>query len=205
VAGAAGREESARGSRLDDRVLATLEGTGGRVAFGGLKRLLGAHSESLSRSLRRLERDHRVERVDGGYRRVGSDGAGTPPGPLRGRTIVEVDLAPGLSPAAVEARLSGHWFGELRWVGASDAGSERLLVWARRDAETTVVLGIGASTLRVMEGGRGRRSATRGSEAAAFELLHHAVAALRSSSADRGLSGAVLMARPSTPELRAAG
>ena len=163
---------------LDERVLAALEGSQGRLAFSGLRRVLGAHPESLTRALHRLARDGRVERVDGGYRSL----APAPPG-LRGwsedlRRIARVDLPPGTSPASVAGRLAGRWFGGLRWVGAFERRGERLLAWAQRDGSSPVLLGVGPSGLHVYAGDG--RPGVGGSPEAGYELLVHAVDLLRS-------------------------
>lgn len=177
------RDPSAAGelARLDDRVLETLEGSRGRVAFSGLRRVLRAHPESLSRALHRLEREGLVERVDGGYRSLVA--APLPPdgSPGERRAIARVELPPGATPAAVAARLTGRWFGELRWVGAFDRQRERLLVWARRDGTGTVLLGVTPEALRVYvrEGAAGGDPAE--AEDAAYELLYHAAEAIRPS------------------------
>jgi hypothetical protein len=54
--------------RLDERVRGLLAEFPGSVAFQGLRRTLGVHPESLTRALRRLERDGEIERTDEGYR-----------------------------------------------------------------------------------------------------------------------------------------
>ncbi|MGB6500726.1 MAG: hypothetical protein WBG19_04925 [Thermoplasmata archaeon] len=166
-------------ARLDDRVLETLEGSSGRVAFSGLRRVLRAHPESLSRALHRLEREGLVERVDGGYRSLV-----TGPPPARDvaadrREIARIDLPPGATPSTIATRLTGRWFGSLRWVGAFERSGERLLIWARRDGAATVVLGIGPAALRVFvrEGEAGGDPAD--AEDAAYELLYHAAEAIR--------------------------
>lgn len=165
--------------RLDDRVLATLEGSRGRVAFSGLRRVLRAHPESLSRALHRLEREGLVERVDGGYRSLVP-----PPRPLADgfadrRPIAEVALPPGTTPDSVAGRLGGRWFGDLRWVGEFAHRPERLLVWARRDGTGTVLLGVGPRTLRVYLRGSGSGDDPPEAEDAAYELLYHAAQAIR--------------------------
>lgn len=166
--------------RLDDRVLHALEGLPGRVAFSGLRRVLGAHPESLARALRRLEREGLVQRVDGGYR-VLSDG-------LRSieeltaelHPIAQVDLPIGISPESLLGRLAGRWFGALRWVGVVERSDGRLLAWARRDGTGHVLLGVDRGTLRVFVAGSGSRDDSSDTEEAAYELLVHAVEALRS-------------------------
>jgi hypothetical protein len=175
------REDPSPGAlpRLDDRVLETLEESRGRVAFSGLRRVLRAHPESLSRALHRLEREGLVERVDGGYRSLAPAPSAPPNGSGDRRAIARVELPPGATPAAVAARLEGRWFGQLRWVGAFESGGERLLVWGRRDGSGTVLLGVEASALRVYvrEGESGGDPGE--AEDAAYELLYHAVQAIR--------------------------
>jgi hypothetical protein len=164
--------------RLDDRVLTTLKGLPGRVAFSGLKRVLHAHPESLARALRRLEREGLVERVDGGYRAL-SGPTGTSTSLTRElRPIAEVDLPLYTPPEALLARLAGRWFGSLRWVGVVNRPDERFLAWARREGSDYVLLGLYRGKLRVYVPAD---PATDSGEAddSAYELLVHAVDALR--------------------------
>jgi hypothetical protein len=165
-------------SRLDDRVLSALQGLPGRVAFSGLKRVLHAHPESLARALRRLEREGRVERVDGGYRAL--SGPERPTGDLTRelRPIAEVDLPATASPADLLGRLTGRWFGSLRWVGVVDRPDERFLAWARRDGSEYVLLGVHRGKLRVYVPSDPAEDLEEADDAA-YELLVHAVGALR--------------------------
>lgn len=193
-----GREtEVAREPRLDDKVLDALEGLPGRIAFSGLRRVLGAHPESLARALRRLEREGLIERVDGGYRRL-SEGPRTSDGLTSAlRPIAQVDLPPGLSAEALAARLTGRWFGSLRWVGVVEQGAERLLAWARRDGTSHVLLGVERSTLRVYVRDPGEGEEGGEAEDAAYELLFHAVEALRPETPSNG--SATWLAAPTDP------
>lgn len=162
-------------TRLDDRIVATLQGLRGRVAFSGLRRVLGVHPESLSRALRRLEREGLVERVDGGYRALGP---GLPPAPATElRPIARVELPLGATAEVIESRLSGRWFGSLRWLGVVERPDGRLLAWAGRDGSGSVLLGIRDGTLRVYL--TDDRPTTADDEDAAYELLGHAVSAIR--------------------------
>lgn len=169
---------------LDERVLSTLQGLQGRIAFSGLRRVLHAHPESLSRSLRRLEREGLVDRSDGGYRAVGEPARGEAHGSLDLRPIASVDLPPGAPPESVLGRLSGRWFGSLRWVGVVDHPSGRLLAWARRDGAGYVLLGIDRGVLRVYVRGESSGDDPNEVEDSAYELLGHAVEALRPSGRD---------------------
>jgi len=169
--------ERARG--LDERVLSTLQRLPGRIAFNGLRRVLNAHPESLSRSLRRLEREGQVDRSAGGYRAIG--GVTTPVQSTRQvlRAIAQVELPAGTRSEMVLGRLAGRWFGSLRWVGVVEGRSGSRLAWARRDGSGHVLLEVHRGVLRVYL--RGDRLQYDGEEAedAAYELLTHAVGALR--------------------------
>jgi len=185
--------------RLDDRVLSALQGLSGRLAFSGLRRVLGTHPESLARSLRRLEREGLVERVDGGYRALG------PPGELRGRpapeprAIAAIDLPPGTTPGELLGRLAGRWFGSLRWVGLLDRPDGRLLAWARREGGRLVLLGIRGSTLSVYASPGRAEDDTADAEDAAYELLVHAVEALRPAAEATPLAPSTLRAFAERP------
>jgi DNA-binding Lrp family transcriptional regulator len=165
---------------LDDRVLTALQGLPGRIAFNGLRRALGAHPESLSRSLRRLEREGLVERVDGGYRALALADGGSARAIPPLRSIARVGLPPGTPPETVLGRLAGRWFGGLRWIGVVDRPDGRLLGWTRRDGTSPVLVAIRDGVLHVLvpeEETEGDDASE--SEDAAYELLVHAVGALR--------------------------
>ena len=167
----------------------TLQGLQGRIAFSGLRRVLRAHPESLSRSLRRLEREGLVERSDGGYRALGDRPKGDARSSADLRPIAHIDLPLGTPPESVLGRLSGRWFGSLRWVGVVDRPSGPLLTWARRDGVGYVLLGIERNVLRVFVRGESSGDDPNEAEDSAYELLVHALDALRPSG--RELVGSV--------------
>jgi hypothetical protein len=167
------------GGRLDDRVIVALQELHGRIAFSGLRRALGAHPEALSRSLRRLEREGLVERSADGYRATLPQ---RPPDPTLSadlHPIARVDLPIGTTRESVLGRLSGRWFGTLRWVGVIDAPRGRLLAWARRDGSGYVLLGVRSGRLEVFVPGEAGPGETGEAEDAAYEVLAHALEALR--------------------------
>ena len=166
---------------LDERILATLQTLHGRIAFSGLRRVLHAHPESLSRSLRRLEREGRVDRSSDGYR-ITEDalGASQPTGPQL-RPIGQVTLPPGTVAESVLGRLAGRWFGSLRWVGVVDGPSGQLLTWAKRDGSAYILLGVRRGSLRVYLRVQGAADDLTEAEDAAYELMVHALDALRPS------------------------
>jgi hypothetical protein len=175
------RLADADAGRLDERVLTALQGLSGRLAFSGLRRYLGTHPESLSRSLRRLRREGLIERTDGGYRALtaGPAVATSPEEDLR--AIARIELPTTASPAEFLGSLAGRWFGSLRWVGVLDRPEGELLAWARRDGGGLVLLGLRASALSVYLPTRRPDEDPAKAEEAAYDLLFHAVEALRAS------------------------
>jgi len=168
------------GGRLDERVLTALQSLSGRVAFSGLRRMLGAHPESLSRSLRRLAREGLVEKLEGGYRalaRAPRVESGTDQGL---RAIARIDLPAGADSRMMLGRLVGRWFGTLRWVGVLERPEGELLAWARREGGSPVLLGFRRGVLSVYAPRLAEAEGLSEVEEAAYELLFHAVEALRS-------------------------
>jgi hypothetical protein len=184
----AGPHDESGSSRLDDRVLVALQELHGRIAFSGLRRVLKAHPESLSRALRRLEREGLVERTDGGYRLLAPEPRVEAPTNDELRPIARVEVPLGMAPEAILGRLSGRWYGNLRWVGVIDRPSGRLLAWARRDGTGYVLLGIHGRTLRVYVPDEIGPEELAEAEDAAYELLGHAVDALRPTASDSGVA-----------------
>ena len=160
---------------LDDRILSTLQGLHGRMAFNGLRRKLGAHPESLARALRRLEREGLVERADGGYRSLATGAPEHPADFTDLRPIARIELPRDLDEATVLARLAGRWFGSLRWVGVVEQPGRRLLSWARRDGYGQVLLGVTRGILRVYVPEAANDDDAGEAEALAYELLVQAV------------------------------
>jgi len=180
--------------RLDDRVLVALEEMNGRMAFSGLRRTLGAHPESLSRALRRLEREGLVERSELGYRSTRHpDLPSSSESELH--AVARIEIPPGIEAEALLARLSGRWFGSLRWMGVVDRPHQKLLAWARRDGTGTVLLGIQRGALRIFTTGDQGLTDAADAEDVAYELLSAVAETLRPVSARQGVT--LLSASPS--------
>jgi hypothetical protein len=197
-----GLDEAPPDPRLDDRVVELLAAHPGRLAFNGLRRTLGAHPESLTRALRRLERDGLVVRDEGGYMlRADQAPPVRPPGPDAEvtRTVASVALPPGLAASDVLGSMAGRWFGRLRWVGVYEHPGDPWLVWSVGTGPGQVLLSVHRGTLRIRIN-RGRDDPLSAElEDAAHDLLVQGLTRVRR--ADRGADpGVVLFARePRSP------
>jgi DNA-binding MarR family transcriptional regulator len=114
---------------------------GQNVSFQGIKRKLGFHQETLSRSLHRLERDGYVERLEHAYR-ASPKGLETL---LQGRVAAKepenygVPVIRALLPQDANIRelidsLSYRWFGNLRWVSSTETENSATLTWITSDS-----------------------------------------------------------------------
>lgn len=105
--------------------------------FEGLKRSLGAHPETLSRILTRLEEQHVVEKTERGYEVT-----------ERGREVVGLRELASVEPRMTLLRtllprvdnpreaissLRGRWFGPLRWLGYSEDERGTNMKWITED------------------------------------------------------------------------
>ena len=163
--------EPAGQGRLDDRVLDALQRMHGRMAFSGLRRSLGAHPESLARALRRLEREGLIEHETTGYRALNAPRVIATSSEASLRSVAQIEMPLGLESEGILARLTGRWFGELRWVGVVERPPDRLLSWARRDGTGRVLLGARGGSLHIYTAsGRGEGDPDD-SDDAAYDLL----------------------------------
>ncbi len=169
----------------------------GIFAFQGVKRKLGLHQETLSRSLRRLERDGFVERLGNSYRLSEkgrsllsselsvlqdfsahgdvqySDSAYSVP-------LLRAVLPPDANLSEVLSALEHKWFGNLRWFGSSrgkDAGSSRL-VWVTEDGKLKITATITSDSILIECFPSTSQNMAEGIRAA-YQLFDHLYKALR--------------------------
>ncbi len=105
--------------------------------FDGLKRRLGAHSETLSRTLDRLESEGIIEKGEQGYRVTlrGRDYANFHPLSISEErlTLLRTLLPYDGNPRDIATSLKGRWFGMLRWLGYSESEDGITLKWVTED------------------------------------------------------------------------
>jgi hypothetical protein len=110
--------------------------------FEGLKRKLGAHSETLSRILTRLEFEKILEKTRDGYRVTdrGREVAGLKQlSASEARVTLVRTLLPHISNAQEAiSNLRGRWFGPLRWLGYSEDDHSTTMKWVTEDGGVQV-------------------------------------------------------------------
>ncbi len=164
------------------------EADSGHISFQGIKRKLGMHQETLSRSLQRLERDGFVvketkeyaisqkgEQIISRRSKIAPDHSEAYSIPIL-RTMLPLDT----DPSSLEASLSHKWFGNLRWFGSSRSEDGSILTWITQDGKMRLNTKISDGYITIE---CEAISATAMSEAvkAAYAIFHQVSEAVRQS------------------------
>ncbi len=153
-----------------------------RVAFQGLRRRLDIHQQSLTRALRRLERDGFLTRHDDGYAltEVGfaalADGRAAVDTPHAGPSdilpLVHAILPPDVDADHVADRLAGRWYRGLRWYGQSGGPGETVLTWLTEPGDREVRVRIAGGAVAIdLELGDGNAGTSYGAAQALLGAL----------------------------------
>jgi len=144
-------------SDLDDRereVLRFLSNNeNGYYSFQGLRRRLGFHQETLTRTLRRLEEARVIERSADGYKLKGSAHAYSftvPTGETLQKPIIDAYLPAQIDVTILFQKLRGRWFSNFRWLGYSHDGNRLSMSWISEDGRTELQARIGHGKIAVM-------------------------------------------------------
>jgi DNA-binding HxlR family transcriptional regulator len=115
------------------------------LSFQGIKRKLGLHQETLSRSLHRLQRDGFIERLEHAYRispkgvlTIGDEKKISPLSKLDSVdpysvSLLRAKLPPDVNTTDLVNSLSYKWFGNLRWLGSTLAPESATMNWITDD------------------------------------------------------------------------
>ena len=168
------------------------------LSFQGIRRKLGLHQETLSRSLHRLQRDGYLERLEHAYR-ISPKGLSTisrenaeekkktefaepySVSLLRARLPEDVSIS-----ELVEA-LSFRWFGNLRWLGSTLSPDSAVLSWITSDTGLKMSVRIKDESLTIESAPVSGSSMAEASRAA-FELFDHISKAMKAPNRQAGLS-----------------
>jgi len=105
-------------------------------SFQGLKRRLGFHQETLTRTLKRLEDARVIERSPEGYRlrdRGSTFSFSIPANQSYTKPIIDAYLPAEVDVTVLFQRLRGHWFSNFRWLGYSQDGNQLSMNWISED------------------------------------------------------------------------
>jgi DNA-binding transcriptional ArsR family regulator len=144
-------------------------------SFQGLRRRLGLHQETLTRTLKRLEDANAIERSSDGYTlRKPSNSFGftvrtNPPNP---KPIVEAYLPAQVDVTVLFQRLRGRWFGNFRWLGYSHDGNLLSMSWISDDGRMELQAKINSDKIRIGAETHGNYNESE-QMAAAYQLFDH--------------------------------
>jgi DNA-binding Lrp family transcriptional regulator len=154
----------------------------GKVSFQGIRRKLGLHQETLSRSLRRLEGEGLIEKIDHDYTLsergaslvAGNTSAQLPAiyGEVYAIPIMRTIVPPDASIPAIERSLSHRWFGNLRWYGSSTTEDSTILRWITEDGKIKLLARISEGYLSI-ESEATTKGAMEQAVSAAYEIFDH--------------------------------
>lgn len=138
----------------DAEVMRTIGEEGLSVfTFDGLRRILGSHPETLSRSLERLEEWGMVVRSPDGYAVTdkAKEVLALTPTFEGGRRvpILHTFLPIGTRPSVVVTALKGRWFDRMRWVGMAESEEGFVMKWVTDDGSAVIDARLGSGLLDV--------------------------------------------------------
>jgi DNA-binding Lrp family transcriptional regulator len=121
----------------DSKILSLLnQETGTYYSFKGLMRKLNLHQQSLTRALGRLEQLGLVKRSEHGYKLNDIDkkrGSDVCRKPSAYRHLLQASIPPGIEAKEIVRKLSGRWFGRIRWIGLIESETSYMLQWINED------------------------------------------------------------------------
>jgi hypothetical protein len=146
-----------------------------RYSFQGLRRRLGIHQETLTRTLKRLEEAHAIEHSSDGYSLRGSGNTFSftvPTGQPNPKPIIEAYLPSQVDVTVLFQKLRGKWFSTFRWLGYSADGSVLSMSWISEDGRTQIQARISSGKIMIGAGTYGNYNQSE-HVAAAYQLFDH--------------------------------
>jgi hypothetical protein len=138
----------------DAEIVRTIEEEGLSIfTFDGLRRITGAHPETLSRSLERLEDDGFLVRSPEGYsvtdKARGSFAFRQVFGGAKRVPILHTFLPYETSKETIVSALKGRWFDTVRWVGMAEGEEGLTMKWVTDDGTTMIDVKFSAGVLDI--------------------------------------------------------
>jgi DNA-binding transcriptional ArsR family regulator len=107
-------------------------------SFQGLRRGLGLHQETLTRTLKRLEEAHAIERAPQGYKLRNADGGFSftvNTNQTNLKPLVDAYLPAQIDVTILFQKLKGRWFSNFRWLAYSHDGRQLSMSWISEDGQ----------------------------------------------------------------------
>jgi DNA-binding Lrp family transcriptional regulator len=144
-------------------------------SFQGLRRRLGFHQETLTRTLKRLEEAHAIERSPQGYK-VRANGASysfnVRTNQPESKPIIDAYLPSQVDVTVLFQKLRGRWFSNFRWLGYSRDGEQLSMSWISEDGQMQLQARIGAGKI-IIAADPLVGNTESGQIAAAYQLFDH--------------------------------
>lgn len=165
---------------LDDREREVLKflstEQNGYFSFQGLRRRLGFHQETLTRTLRRLEEADAIERSPEGYKLKSIGGVGysfnVRTSQSLSKPIIDAHLPAQVDVTILFQRLRGRWFSDFRWLGYSHDGDQLSMSWISEDGQIQLQARIGRGKIIIAADSANSNDDPR-QTAAAYQLFDH--------------------------------
>jgi predicted transcriptional regulator len=164
---------------LDDREIEVLKllssEQNAHFSFQGLRRRLGFHQETLTRTLKRLEDARAIERSPDGYtlKNPGSNFSFTVrTSAANSKPIVEAYLPAQVDVTVLFQRLRGRWFSNFRWLGYSHDGNLLSMSWISEDGRMELQAKINSDKITIGADTHGDYNQSE-QMAAAYQLFDH--------------------------------
>ena len=130
-------------SPRDAQVVHAIEDEGLSIfTFDGLRRIIGAHPETLSRSLERLEEEGIVTKSPDGYSVTDKARESFTLRPAFSGTrrvpILHTFFPYGASASVIVSALKGRWFDTIRWVGMANSEEGVVMKWVTEDGSAVI-------------------------------------------------------------------
>ncbi len=159
------------------------------TSFQGIRRKLGLHQETLSRALKKLERDGFVQRIWNEYV-LSEKGKSVISRTQRDHfpqaeesypiPILRTILPPEANVELLERSLAHRWFGHLRWYGSTRSEDCSIFTWVTEDGRVSVSATMSNGYLSV-EGRVISSESMTVAVKAAYEIFDHVSKGLRDS------------------------
>ena len=144
-------------------------------SFQGLRRRLGFHQETLTRTLKRLEEAHAIERTPEGYKLRGPENTfaftiqtNQPPT----KPIIDAYLPTQVDVTILFQKLRGRWFSDFRWLGYSHDGDTLSMSWISEDGQLQLQARINHGKITIGADAYGKKDESK-QIAAAYQLFEH--------------------------------